>query len=62
MHKATHKKTSHVVAIKIVPIENDLEDIIKEVNVMNGCVSKYIVNFYGSFLKETDLWVRMGSR
>lgn len=45
-------------AIKIVPIENDLEDIVKEINVMNGCVSDYIVQFYGSYLKDASLWVR----
>lgn len=60
MYKARHNTTGHVVAIKIVPIENDLEDIVKEINLMNGCVSDYIVQFYGSYLyNETSLWVRL---
>jgi len=58
VHKAVHNRTGTVVAIKIVPIENDLQDIVREVNVMNGLASEYIVNLYGSYLKDANLWVR----
>ena len=61
VHKAIHKKTGHVVAVKIVPIENDLESTIKEINVMNEFHSPSIVQFHGSFLKEPDLWVNIHS-
>jgi len=57
VHKAIHKKTGHIVAVKIVPIENDLEATVKEIAVMNEFLSPNIVQFYGSFLKEPDLWV-----
>lgn len=57
MYKAIHKKSGTVVALKIVPIENDLEDIIKEINVMNGCDSPYIVRYYGSYFKNDNLWM-----
>jgi hypothetical protein len=59
VHKAVHQRTGTVVAIKVVPIENDLQDIVREVNVMNGLSSEYIVNLYGSYLKDTNLWVRL---
>ncbi|KAI3658557.1 hypothetical protein MP638_002801, partial [Amoeboaphelidium occidentale] len=57
VYKAIHKKSGTVVALKIVPIENDLEDIIKEINVMNGCDSPYIVRYYGSYFKNDNLWM-----
>ena len=58
MHKAVHLRTATIVAVKIVPIENDLEDIVREVNVMSGLDSDYVVRLYGSYLKLANLWVR----
>lgn len=57
--RATHKKTKQIVAVKIVPIDNDLETIVKEINVMNQLQNDHIVEFYGSFLKKSDLWIVM---
>jgi hypothetical protein len=59
VHKAIHNRTSTVCAIKMIPIENDLDESIKEINIMTGCDSSYVVQFYGSYLKETHLWVCM---
>ncbi|KAJ3417608.1 Serine/threonine-protein kinase 4 [Chytridiales sp. JEL 0842] len=61
VHKAMHNRTSTIVAIKMIPIENDLDEIIKEINIMTGCESNYVVQFYGSYLKETHLWVGSSS-
>jgi serine/threonine protein kinase len=36
-----------------------LESTVKEINVMNEIQNPYIVQFYGSFLKEPDLWIVM---
>jgi len=52
-----HKKSGQTMAVKIVPIENDLESTIKEINVMNEFQDPNIVQFHGSFLKEPNLWV-----
>ncbi|KAJ3218689.1 Serine/threonine-protein kinase 3 [Dinochytrium kinnereticum] len=57
VHKAIHTKTSTVVAIKMIPVENDLDESIKEISIMNGCESKFVVAFYGSYLKDTHLWL-----
>eukprot|EP00158_Paraphelidium_tribonemae_P005404 Partr_v1_DN27319_c2_g1_i3_m46011 putative serine threonine kinase len=57
VYKAMHIESSVVVALKIVPIENDLDDIIKEINVMNGCNNDAIVRYYGSFFKNDHLWM-----
>ncbi|TPX31871.1 hypothetical protein SmJEL517_g04884 [Synchytrium microbalum] len=59
VHKAIHKRTGALVAIKLIPIENDLDDSIKEISIMTGCDSPYIVQFYGSFLRGAHLWIVM---
>lgn len=37
--------------------DNDFESLVKEIQIMNGCRSKYIVQFYGSYFKDQHLWV-----
>jgi len=55
--KAEHKETGQVLAIKQVPVDTDLQEIIKEISIMQQCDSPYIVKYYGSYFKNTDLWV-----
>jgi len=57
VYKAEHKQTGQVLAIKQVPVDTDLQDIIKEISIMQQCDSPYIVKYYGSYFKNTDLWV-----
>jgi serine/threonine protein kinase len=56
--KAMHKRSGNIVACKLVPIDNDLDDLLKEINVMRDCYSPYIVRFYGSFYNSEVLSVR----
>ena len=46
-------------AIKQVPVDTDLQEIIKEISIMQQCDSPYIVKYYGSYFKNTDLWVSL---
>eukprot|EP00076_Gallus_gallus_P001897 NP_001026508.2 serine/threonine-protein kinase 3 [Gallus gallus] len=57
--KAIHKESGQVVAIKQVPVESDLQEIIKEISIMRQCDSPYVVKYYGSYFKNTDLWIVM---
>lgn len=57
--KAIHKQTGGVVAIKKVGIDNDLDDIMKEIEFMKGCRSPYIVRYFGSYFKDNELWIVM---
>nr|DBA24088.1 TPA: hypothetical protein GDO54_011790 [Pyxicephalus adspersus] len=57
--KAIHKESGQVVAIKQVPVESDLQEIIKEISIMQQCDSHYVVKYYGSYFKNTDLWIVM---
>ena len=49
-----------MLAIKQVPVDTDLQEIIKEISIMQQCDSLYVVKYYGSYFKNTDLWVRTG--
>ena len=57
--KALHKETKQIVAIKQVPVESDLQEIIKEISIMQQCDSPYIVKYYGSYFKDSDLFIVM---
>jgi serine/threonine kinase 3 len=57
--KALHKKSGQFLAIKQVPVQNDLQEIIKEISIMQQCDSPWIVKYYGSYFKSTDLWIVM---
>lgn len=40
-------------------MDTDLQEIIKEISIMQQCDSVFIVKYYGSYFKNTDLWVRI---
>ena len=48
-----------MLVIKQLPVDTDRQDIIKDIFIMKQCVSPYIVRYYGSFFKNTDLWIVM---
>ncbi|GBP38166.1 hypothetical protein EVAR_80452_1 [Eumeta japonica] len=56
VYKALHKESGQVLAIKQVPVDTDLQEIIKEISIMQQCDSPYVVKYYGSYFKNTDLW------
>ncbi|XP_045079040.1 serine/threonine-protein kinase 4-like [Coregonus clupeaformis] len=57
--KANYKETGEIVAIKQVPVESDLQEIIKEISIMQQCNSPHVVKYYGSYFKNSDLWIVM---
>jgi len=57
VYKAEHKGNGQLLAIKQVPVDTDLQEIIKEISIMQQCDSEFIVKYYGSYFKNTDLWV-----
>ncbi|XP_077990446.1 serine/threonine-protein kinase 3-like [Glandiceps talaboti] len=59
VYQAMHKETGQLLAIKQVPVDTDLQEIIKEISIMQQCDSPYVVKYYGSYFKNTDLWIVM---
>ena len=57
VYKARHKKSNRIVAIKIIPADSDLNDLMKEISILKECKSDFIIRYYGSYYKEGDLWV-----
>jgi len=57
--KAKHLKTGTTTAIKRVPVENDLDEILNEIKIMKQCRSPYIISYYGSYFKDNELWIVM---
>merc|ERR550519_715949 len=48
VYKALHKDSKQILAIKQVPVDTDLQDIIKEISIMQQCDSPYVVKYYGA--------------
>ncbi|CAD5234808.1 unnamed protein product [Bursaphelenchus xylophilus] len=59
VHKAIHKDSGQVLAVKKVPVDTDLQEIIKEITIMQECNSPFVVKYFGSYFKNSDLWIVM---
>lgn len=52
VQKAVHKRTQKLCAIKLIPIESGLDETKKEIAITQGFASPYVVQFYGSYVKD----------
>ncbi|KAJ3271847.1 Serine/threonine-protein kinase 3 [Terramyces sp. JEL0728] len=59
VYKALHKSSGRICAVKQIPVENDLNDTIREITIMTGFESQYLVHFYASYLTDEALWIVM---
>ncbi|KAJ5066244.1 sterile20-like kinase isoform b-related [Anaeramoeba ignava] len=59
VHKARMIKSGDIVAVKKVPVEADLESIVKEISIMRQCHHENIVKYYDTYSKDNELWIVM---
>lgn len=62
VYKGVDKRTGQAVAIKVIDVENaedEVEDIIQEISILSELHSPYVTQYYGSYLKGSDLWIVM---
>lgn len=57
--KALHRNSGKIVAVKKVPVDSDLDELVEETTVMKACRSEYVVQYHGSYYKDPDLWIVM---
>lgn len=62
VYKALDRTDGMVVAVKVLDIAQDeaaSADLVKEINILKQCNSKYIVAYRGSYIKDGKLWIAM---
>lgn len=59
VYKAREKSTGELKAIKIIQIEKEemLQSCIKELSFLEICKSKYIVQYYSTYVLNNDFWI-----
>nr|XP_043620995.1 serine/threonine-protein kinase 24-like [Erigeron canadensis] len=62
VYKGFDKENNKEVALKVIDLEeaeDEIEDIQKEISVLQQCRSQYITEYYGSYLHQSKLWIIM---
>ncbi|KAI9028845.1 kinase-like domain-containing protein [Phycomyces nitens] len=60
--KGIEKKTNKPVAIKVIDLESaedEIDDIQQEIAILSQLDSPFVTKYYGSYLKNTGLWIIM---
>ena len=57
--KAMHHERNQVVAVKVVSLEEDNGELEREIELLNECDHANVVQYYGSFVHQSKLWIVM---
>ncbi|GMF32318.1 unnamed protein product [Phytophthora lilii] len=63
VYKAVNKASAEVVALKVVPVDNEdraaFDELTREIRILERCESPFVVQYRGSFSYESQLWIAM---
>jgi len=62
VYRGVDKRTSEEVAIKIVDMEqndDDVKDILGEIAILQQCGCDFVTRYFGSYLVKSELWIVM---
>ena len=63
VYKARHRPSGTIVAVKVIPLtgedEEGLEDMRREIALLQECVHPNVVRYFGSFMGDDYLWIVM---
>lgn len=59
VYRATDLRSGHDVAVKILPADSDMAPLQREIMILKQCNSPHIVRYFGTYVKDTDLWITM---
>lgn len=62
--KAVHKELKFPLAIKIIQQTNKIlqQSLQTEVEILKKCKSPLVVNYFGTILRDNEVWVRQNNR
>lgn len=59
VYRATDLRSGQDVAVKILPADSDMAPLQREIMILKQCNSPHIVRYFGTYVKDTDLWITM---
>ena len=63
VYKARHRPSGTIVAVKVIPLsgedEDGLEDMRREIALLQECIHPNVVRYFGSFMGDEYLWIVM---
>ncbi|KAK3068306.1 Serine/threonine-protein kinase PAK 6 [Teratosphaeriaceae sp. CCFEE 6253] len=62
VYKGIEKETGRLVAIKVIDVENEDDDVVnilQEITILSDLKSPYLTQYYGSYLRDSSLWIVM---
>ncbi|KAK9381104.1 kinase-like domain-containing protein [Kockiozyma suomiensis] len=62
VYKAVDRKSGGPVAIKVIDLEtadDDVDDIVQEIKILSQMKSRYVTQYFGSYLHGAHLWIVM---
>ena len=59
VYRATDLRSGEDVAVKILPADSDMAPLQREIMILKHCDSPHIVRYFGTYVKDTDLWITM---